>query len=74
MLKVGTVEQIQQMFKRLQDESSALVRSVVDLIYFMRGALHYDEAMNMTPGERDIVKEYIKNRLEQEKDNPYPNY
>lgn len=62
------------MFASLQRESERLIDSVVSLIYFMRGALSYTEAMNMSFAERSIVGNFIEKRLEQEKKNPQPIY
>ncbi len=62
------------MFASLQRESERLIDSVIQLIYFMRGALSYTEAMNMSFAERTIVTAFIDKRLESEKNNPYPNY
>lgn len=44
------------------------------MVYFMRGALSYEEAMNMCAGERSIVMDFLKERFEQEKKNPNPVY
>lgn len=62
------------MFATLQRESERLIDSIIGLIYFMRGALSYTEAMNMSFAERTIVNSFIETRLEQEGKNPYPNY
>jgi len=44
------------------------------MVYFMRGSLSYEEAMNMCHAERSIVMEFLKERFEQEKKNPHPVY
>lgn len=62
------------MFKSLTAESEGLVSSVISLIYFMRGAISYDDMMYRTPGERGLISEFIDKRLEQEKDKHYPVY
>jgi hypothetical protein len=40
----------------------------------MRGAIQYDNMMHMTPVEREIVEDFIKDRLEQEKGKANPIY
>jgi hypothetical protein len=40
----------------------------------MRGMIQLDSLMLKSPGEREIYAEFIKERLEQEGKNPYPNY
>lgn len=62
------------MFKNLQKEVKDITKGVVELTYFMRGAVSYNEMMEMTPGERDIIKEFIDERLESEAQKPFPVY
>lgn len=62
------------MFARLQRDARAIIKSTVEVVYFMRGAIQYDDMMYRTAGERDIIHEFLEERMEKEKDNPYPNY
>lgn len=62
------------MFARMQDEVTKLVDSVIELCYFMRGAIGYEEMMLRTPGERDRIGKYIEKRLESQKRSPHPVY
>lgn len=62
------------MFKTLSKESENLVNSVISLVYFMRGAISYDDMMFRTPGERDLISTFIEERLEQEKGKENPIY
>jgi len=62
------------MFDSLQRESRQLLKSIVTLIYFMRGAVSYSEAMNMSYAERQVLDDFLEKRLEIEKKNPYPCY
>lgn len=62
------------MFSRLQQEGRGLVKEVVQLVYFMRGAVSYEEMMYRTPAERQEMADFITERLDQESKNPYPNY
>lgn len=62
------------MFQRLRKESRDLIKHVIELVYFMRGAIQYESMMEMTPGERDMIAEFIKVRLEDQKGNPYKVY
>lgn len=74
MLKCGTSEQIQHMFERLRKESRGLLKDAIQLAYFMRGAVQYRDIFSITPPERELMSEFIRERLEQEKDRPNPNY
>lgn len=58
----------------MRKSSRALSKEVVQLVYFMRGAISYHEAMLLTPGERDLMSEFITERLEYEGKKLHPNY
>lgn len=62
------------MFNRLQSESTAIVQGVIELVYFMRGSVTYEEMMRRTPGERQLIDDFLKKRLKAESKNPTPNY
>lgn len=62
------------MFATLQRESERLIDGITTLIYFMRGAVSYTEAMNMSYAERSIMERFLEKRFETEKKNPNPIY
>ena len=63
------------MFHRLQTEAEHLIKSVVHLVYYMRGSIQYNDVMlHRTSSERDIMFEFIGERLEAEKKSMYPVY
>jgi len=62
------------MFSRLQADSRTLVKEVIQLVYFMRGAVSYEEKMRRTPGERSAMSEFITERLESESKKLNPIY
>lgn len=55
-------------------EISGIVNSVVELSWYMRGGLQYHDALNLTPGERDIMRSFIDRRMEKLKDHSFPVY
>ena len=55
------------MFTRLQTEIENIVDGVVELCWFMRGAISYEEMMLRTPGERQRMSKFIEKRLESQK-------
>jgi len=73
-LKVGTPEQIKTMFTTMTNSSRALIKSVIELVYFMRGSIQYDDMMWRTPFERDMFAEFIRGRLERESKKDFPVY
>jgi hypothetical protein len=62
------------MFTYMQQEVRALLKHIISIVYFMRGAIQYEEMMRRTPGERQLFEEFISERMDIEKDNPFPNY
>lgn len=62
------------MFSRLQADSRALVKDIVQLVYFMRGAVTYEEMWRRTPGERSVMSDFITERLESESKKLNPIY
>jgi hypothetical protein len=65
-LRTGTPEQIQEMFVILQRSSRELINQVVELVYFMRGGVQYDDMMYRTPGERQIMTKFLEKMIEKE--------
>jgi hypothetical protein len=63
-----------QMLQRMGAESRSLVVSMISLVYFMRGAISYDEMMWRTYAERVLIKEFLDERFEIEKKNAHPVY
>lgn len=63
------------MFNRLEREVKQIIDNIIEITYFMRGAVDYDSAlMNMSAGERDRISGFITRRLETESKSMYPVY
>lgn len=63
------------MFADLKGQAGKLIENAYELVYFMRGAVSYSEILEMTPGERSIMSDFISKRIKTEiKNNPHPNY
>ncbi len=62
------------MFTRMGLEADALTDGIISLVYYMRGAIGYEEMWRRTPGERDRISTFIDKRFEIEKKNPHPVY
>lgn len=74
MLRQGKPAEIKEMIDRMQSESRALIKSLVNLVYFMRGSISYDQMMWMTFAEREVVKDFLDERFEIEKNRTNPIY
>lgn len=63
------------MFQRLRSEGKTLLETVIELVYFMRGAVQYnDMLLTMSFGERDLIASFISKRLDIESKSINPNY
>ena len=62
------------MIAQLQSESRQLIRSVIELVYYMRGAISYGDMMLLTHTERQMINEFLEEHLEGERKKPYPQY
>ena len=62
------------MFESFERSSRELVKSIVEIVYFMRGAIQYDDLMWRTPFEREIMADFIKSRFEMEAKKDFPIY
>lgn len=62
------------MFGQLQRDVEGLIDEAIELSYYMRGALGYEEILCRTPGERQRITKFIERRLENESKKHFPVY
>ena len=62
------------MFDRMANERRAIIQGLIQLVYFMRGAVQYDAMKMMSYVERQEISEFIEKRLEDESEKMYPTY
>ena len=63
------------MFLTLQDEAESLIKGIIEMSYFMRGAMTYENILlTMSFAERQLAQQFLNSRLEQELKSPSPNY
>lgn len=63
------------MFQRLRSDGQQMLENVVELVYFMRGAVQYnDMLLTMSFGERDLIAAFVSKRLDVESNSVNPNY
>ena len=73
--KTGDADAINDMYSKLNREVKVIIENSIQLAYFMRGAMLYNDIIySMSFIERDMAMDFIQKRLEQEKDNPHPVY
>lgn len=73
-LKVGSPDEIREMFVGMNNERAKIIKMLVQLVYFMRGSVQYDQMKQMTLVERQAVSDFIEQRIEVESKKVYPNY
>lgn len=62
------------MFNQYKGEVRALIKNIIQLTYFMRGSIQYEEMMNRTYAERQMIGEFVEERLKVEAKKPHPVY
>lgn len=62
------------MFRRMTSERQRIISSVIQLVYFMRGAVQYKDMMQLTTFEREAIADFIEKRIEIEGKKMYPVY
>lgn len=62
------------MFSSLKAASQSIIDSIIEIAYYMRGAIQYEDLMWRTPGERDRFVKFITKRLKDQAKSPYPVY
>jgi len=68
----GDAVEIGKLMHLLRTGTEGLVKSSLELVYYFRGALQYQDALLMSPAERDLALEFVNERLEQARKMPYP--
>jgi hypothetical protein len=58
----------------LQGQAKNLLLNAVELAYFMRGSVQYEQILESTPMEREIMADFINKRLKIESKKPNPIY
>lgn len=62
------------MFQRFQREMKAFLNEAMEISYWSRGAVQYNDAFDLTPIERDHWNAWLKKRLEEESKRMNPSY
>ena len=58
----------------MRNERQRILSTIVQLVYFMRGAIQYDDMMALTPKERKLVAAFLDKRMEIEGKKKTPVY
>ena len=69
---ISDSEQIAKLVDGMEKESNSIRQEALQLCWYMRGGLSYDQAMQLSVGERRIINEIVKGNLETTKKSGLP--
>lgn len=64
MIKQGNVKEISRMIARMGNEIKKLIRECMELSYFSKGSIPYQDVLQMSAAEREIAIEFVNERIE----------
>jgi hypothetical protein len=71
-LLISNSEQIAKLVDNMEKESNSIRQEALQLSWYMRGGLNYDQALQLSVGERKIINEIVKGNLETTKKSGLP--
>jgi hypothetical protein len=63
---------IERMLESMDKDARAIKEEALRFIWWMRGGLSYEDAMMLSPSEKEIINEIIKDNLKATKDSGMP--
>ena len=67
-----TDEEIPEFLDRLEKESRAIKKNLLEMCWHMRGGLSYDDAMLLSYHEREMINDIIKDHMDVTKKTQLP--
>ena len=71
-LLISNSEQIAKLVEGMEKESNSIRQEALQLAWYMRGGLNYDQALQLSVAERKIINEIVKGNLETTKKSGLP--
>lgn len=62
------------MFNDLEGQVERIYTDMIEFIYYMRGSIRLEEALEMTTIEKNLSIKWLNKYLEKEFKRPHPNY
>jgi hypothetical protein len=69
---ISNSEQIVKLVDNMEKESNSIRQEALQLSWYMRGGLSYDQALQLSVAERKLIGELIKGNLETTKKSGLP--
>ena len=57
-------EEIGELLERMEKDSKAINSGIIEMCWYMRGGITYNELMNMSHNDRLIILDLIKKNME----------
>lgn len=74
MISIGKMAEVGKLIARMGKEIRQLIRSAVELSYYSRGAWRYHDVLTMSQSEREIIADFVNERLQIASKSPHPIY
>lgn len=71
-MTLSDIESISKYLEQLEKESRAIKKEILELCWFMRGGLAYDDAMLLSNADRSIILDIVNQHLEVTKTSRLP--
>ena len=65
-------DQIAKLVDQMEKETRSIRQEVLKFCWYMRGGLTYDEGMQLSQSEREIINEIVKENMETTKKSGLP--
>jgi hypothetical protein len=65
-------EQIALMIEGMEKETNSIRQEALQMTWYMRGGVSYDQALQLSVGERKLINDIIKGNLETTKKSGLP--
>lgn len=65
-------EEIELLLSSMETESRAIREESIRITWWMRGGINYEQALHLSPDERRIINEIIKENMEATKKSGLP--
>lgn len=74
MIISGDASRISEMINSMALDVRSLLKTAIEIAYFSRGSIPYNDVLGMSALERDLAVDFINKRLELAAKSPYPVY
>ena len=71
-LLISNSDQIAKLIDSMEKESNSIRQEALQMSWYMRGGLSYDQALQLSVSERQLINELIKGNLETTKKSGLP--